>query len=87
MERTNISRLFKCWLRGLGFIGTFIPGNENAGRSAFCIHKDLLPEDAILTHVITCQGRDHIVIVQSGRQSLVIVNVHFETGAHLETVT
>ena len=25
-----------------------------------------------------CQGRDHGVNVQSGRQSLVIVNVHFE---------
>ena len=60
------------------FFGTFIPGNENAGGSAFCIHKDLLPEDAIVTHVITYQGPDHILIVQSGRQSLVIVNVHFE---------
>ena len=29
--------------------------------------------------MITCQGRDHhIVNVQSGRQSLVIANVHFE---------
>ena len=28
--------------------------------------------------MITCQGRDHIVNVQSGRQSIVIVNVHFE---------
>ena len=29
-----------------------------------------MPEDAIVTHVITCQGRDHIVNVQSGRQKL-----------------
>ena len=28
--------------------------------------------------MITCQGRDHVVSIQSGRQSLVIVNVHFE---------
>ena len=28
--------------------------------------------------MITCQGRDHIVSIQSGRQSLLIVNVHFE---------
>ena len=28
--------------------------------------------------MITCQGRDHIVNVQSGRKNLVIVNVHFE---------
>ena len=60
------------------FFGTFIPGNENAGGSAICIHKDLLPENAIVTHTVTCQGRDHIVSIQSGRQSLVIVNVHFE---------
>ena len=40
--------------------------------------KDLLPEDAFVTHVITCQGRDHIVNVQSGQKNLVIVNVHFE---------
>ena len=32
----------------------------------------------LLWHRITCQGCDHIVSVQSGRQSLVIVNVHFE---------
>ena len=60
------------------FCGTFIPGNENAGGSAICIHKDLLPEDALVTHMITCQGRDHIVNVQYGRQSQVTVNVHFE---------
>ena len=41
--------------------GTFIPGNENAGGSALCLHKDILPEEAIVTHLITCQGRDHIV--------------------------
>ena len=59
------------------FFGTFIPGNENAGGSALCIHKDLLLEDAIVTHMTTCQGRDHIVNVQSGRQKS-SVNVHFE---------
>ena len=31
-----------------------------------------------MTHMITCQGRDHFVNVQYGRQILVIVNVHFE---------
>ena len=46
--------------------------------SAICIHRDLLPEDAIVTHVVTCQGRDHLVNSRSGRHSLVIVNVHFE---------
>ena len=60
------------------FFCIFIPGNEDAGGSAICIHKDLLPEDAIVTQMITCQGRDHIGNVQSGRKNLVIVNVHFE---------
>ena len=61
------------------FFVTFIPGNENAGGSAMYINKELLPEDAIVTHMITCQGRDYIVSRQSGRQSLVIDNVHFES--------
>ena len=59
-------------------VDSFILGNENAGGSAICIHKDCLPEDAIVTHMITCQGRDHIVNVQSGRKNIVIVFVHFE---------
>ena len=66
-ERMSISKLFRCWLRDLGFFVTFFPGNENAGGSAICIHKELLPEDAIVTHMITCQGRDHVVSRQSGR--------------------
>ena len=66
------------WAPRFRLFGTFIPGNENAGGSAICIHKDLLPEDAIVSHVITCQGRDHLVNIRSGRHNLVIVNVHFE---------
>ena len=31
-----------------------------------------------MTHVVTCQGSDHLVNIRSGRHSLVIVNVHFE---------
>ena len=60
------------------FLGTFAPENENAGGWAICIHRDLLLEEAIVSHLITCHGRDHIVSVQSRRQSPVIVNVHFE---------
>ena len=56
----SFSRLFRCWLRGLSFFGTFIPDKENAGGSAIGIHKELLPEDAIVTHMIACQGRDHV---------------------------
>ena len=58
--------------------GTFLLDNENAGGSPICIHRDLLSEEAIVTHVVTSQGRDHLVNVRSGRHSLVIVNVHFE---------
>ena len=60
------------------FFGIFFPENENAGGSAICIHRDLVPEEDIVTHFITCQGRDHIVNIQSGRHNQVIVNVHFE---------
>ena len=60
------------------FCGTFIPDNENAGGSAICIHRDLLLEGAAVAHVITCQGRDHLVNIQYGRHNLVIINVHFE---------
>ena len=58
--------------------GTLLPDDENTGGSAICIHRDLLPEDAIVTHVVTCQGRDHLVNIRSGQHSLSIVNVHFE---------
>ena len=53
--------------------GTVLPDSEAAGGSAICIHRDLL-----VTHVVTCQGRDHLVNIRSGRHSLVFVNVHFE---------
>ena len=48
------------------FFGPF-SGNENAGVSAFCIHRDF-PEEVIVTHLIACQGHDHFVSIQSGRQ-------------------
>ena len=78
MGRIGFSRPFRYWLRDSGFLVRFFLGNANAGGSAICIHKDLLPGDAVVTHVITCRGRDHVVNVQSGCQSLVIVNVPFE---------
>ena len=58
--------------------GTFIPDDVNAGGSATCIHKSLLPDGAIVAQMVTCQGRDHIVTIHSGRSVLVIANVHFE---------
>ena len=66
--------------------GTFIPKNANSGGSATCIHKDLLPDDALVTHVVTCQGRDHVVSIRSGCRSLVIVNVHFEPELTLRSL-
>ena len=57
--------------------GTFIPKILNAGGSAICTHKNLLSEGAIITHAVTCQGRDRIVNIQSGARNLVVVNVHF----------
>ena len=77
MERMNIFRLFRCWL-AISVFCTFILDNENAGGSAICIHRDLLPEEAIVTHLVTCHGRDHLVNIQSGRHNPVVVNVHFE---------
>ena len=62
----------------LGFFGTFIPENENAGGSAICSDRDILLEEAIVTLLITCQGLDHLVNIQSGRHHLVVGNVHFE---------
>ena len=57
---------------------TLFPENENARGSAICIYRDFLPEDAIVTHIFTFEGRDHIVNMKSGRKSLVIVTVHSE---------
>ena len=58
--------------------GTFMPNNANAGGWAILTRKNLLPDSAIITHVATCQGRDHIVIIRSGESVVVIVNVRFE---------
>ena len=58
------------------FLGTF---QSFASTKIFCL------KNAIVTHMITCQGRDHVVNVQSVRKNLVIVNVHFERD--LETLT
>ena len=58
--------------------GTFTLNNVNAGGSAIFLRNNLLSDAAIVTHVTTCQGRDHIVTVRSGESVLVVVNVHFE---------
>ena len=58
--------------------GTLVPDNVNAGGSAIFIHKSLLPDHAVVSHEITCQGRDRIATTRFGESALVIVNVHFE---------
>ena len=58
MGKTNSSRLFRL-APSFQFFDTFIPDNDNAGGTGICIHKDLLPDDATGTHIVTCQGRDH----------------------------
>ena len=63
--------------------GTFLPDNDNAGGSAKCILRNLLPINVLVTHVVTCQGCDHLVNIRSGRHNLVIVNVHFEAEGTL----
>ena len=64
----------------------FTPGNANTGGSAICIQKDLLPDDAVVKHVVTCQGRDHIVSIRSGRGKFVVVNAHSEPELTLRSL-
>ena len=56
-----------------------------AGGSAICIRKSLLLHGPNVTHVITCQGHDHIVTTQSGDCVYVVVNVHDESGLTLRS--
>ena len=53
-------------------------GIHVSNGSATFIRKSLLPDHAVVTHEITCQGRDHIVNIQSGESVLVVINEHFE---------
>ena len=74
MERTSFFKLSTCWLRDFGSVVLFFLTNEDrqsAYTGTFCLKK-------LLLHVFTCQGRDHLVNIQSGRHSLVVANVHFE---------
>ena len=50
--------------------GSFLPDKKNAGGSAIYIYKDLLPEEAIVQHAVTCLCRDHLVNIRSGRLNL-----------------
>ena len=63
-----------------------MPNNVNAGGSAICINKDLLPEGTFATHVVTRQGRDHIVNIRTGGRNFVVGNVHFEPDLTLRSL-
>ena len=76
--RMNSYRLFRYWSHNSGYLAHSYRTKKSAGGSAICIHKSLLPNGAIVTHVITCQGCDHIVTIHSGGSVLVVVYVHFE---------
>ena len=59
------------------FLGILLD-NENAGRSAICIHRDLLQEDAIVMHVVACQGLDYLVNIRSCCQRFFRTWIYFK---------
>ena len=67
------------------FVLSFL--SENAGGSTISIRRDILLEEAIVTHLVTGHGRDHLVNIQSGRHNLVVVNVQLRTRTYLEAIT
>ena len=56
-------------------LGAVTLNSVNEGGSAFFVHKNFLPDGAVVNHTPTCQGRSH-----SDHSVLVVVNVHFELG-------
>ena len=60
MERTSFFRLSRCWRRNLVFLVPFFLTMRMRRGSAMCIRMDLLSEGAVVSHVITCYGRDHL---------------------------
>ena len=80
-------KLFRCWLRDFGSLGILFLKTQTREDQLFVFTRDLLPEEAIVTNLATCQGRDHFVNTQSGKHNFVIVNVHFEPGGYVEAIT
>ena len=75
MGRMSFSRPFMYWPRDSGFMVRLYQATKM---------QDVQPY-AVVTHVVTCQGRDHVVNIRSGCQSLVVVNVHFEPDLTLRS--
>ena len=70
MEKTNSSRPFRFLRPGFSSLELSFKINQNTGGSASCIHKDVLPDETTVTHIVTCPGRDHIVSIQSERTKI-----------------
>ena len=47
-------------------------------EAAILIRKTLLHDDAVLTHLVTQRGRDHILKMSSRERSVLIATVHLE---------
>ena len=82
-EKDEFLHAFQVLVPQFRFDGTLKPHKVNADGSAVCIHKNLLLDGGMVTHVVTCQGRDHIVNIQSGDRNLVITIGHFEADLTL----
>ena len=57
-------------------VGALINDQVNARGSAILIRKALLHDDAVLAHLVTLQGRYHIVKISSRERSVLIASVH-----------
>ena len=65
---------------------TFVTDNVNAAGSAIFIPEHILSDHAVVTHDVTCQGRDDIIRLQSGENASVVINVHFEPDLILRSL-
>ena len=67
------------------YISSFTCVNDqvNAGGSAMLIRQTLLHDGAVPTHVVTQQGRGHLVKIPSENGTLTIANVHLVPGSNL----
>ena len=100
LPKTTTSYAFKKYLGRTSFIMFFKCSHHVSNSSLvrlyqtmqtqvvqpYAFNKDLLPDDVVVTHVVTCQGRDHVVNILSRCQSLVIINVHFEPDLTLRSL-
>ena len=83
MGKMNVCKLFRYFSISSGYlVHSRRTMYMQAGR-LFLFIRTSCQTGAIVTHVTTCQGRDHIVTIRSGDCVLVAVNVHFEPDQEL----